>query len=151
MTHEKHKVLATLLMASLLVCASCSTGDSIKPDERQARVVMNVLSIFYGEYLESHRGKPPESSDEFREYLESRPEELKRNNVTSVDQLLTSPRDGLPLVMVCGKRVAPPGSPGTPWAAYEQSGVNDKRLAVQVRGGVHEFSTNEIDRLFEQP
>jgi len=110
---------------------------------------MNVLSIFYGEYLESHRGKPPQSSADFRQYLESRPEDLKRYKVKNPNQLMTSPRDGQPLVIVCGKRrLAPADSPGTPWAAYEQTGVEGKRMAVRVRGGVHDLSDDEVAQIF---
>lgn len=151
MWHEKLGVLAVILVGSTLTCTGCSSGNTHSSgDDRQARLVMNVVSIFYGEYLESHRGKPPQSSDEFRQYLESRPENLKRYKVENLDQLMTSSRDGQPLVIVCGKRrLAPADSPGTPWAAYEQTGVEGKKMAVQVRGGVHELSNGEVAQIFQ--
>jgi hypothetical protein len=109
---------------------------------------MNVLSVFYGEYLDSHQGTPPKDSDAFRKYLESRTEDLKLYRVDSPDQIMTSPRDGQPFTIVCGQRLAPADSPDTPWAAYEQTGVNGKRMAVSVRGGAHEQSADEIARQF---
>lgn len=111
---------------------------------------MYVLSVIYGEYLDSHLGKPPKDIGAFREYLESRADELEWYNIENLDQLLISPRDGQPLVIVCGKRLAPADSPGTPWAAYEQTGIDGKRMAVQVRGGVYELSADEIDQIVGQ-
>jgi len=109
---------------------------------------MSVLSEFYGDYLQSHKGHPPKDSADFHKYLESRSEDLNIYNVDSPDQLFTSSRDGKPLVIVCGKRLAPADSPGTPWAAYEQMGVDGKRFAVRVHGGIHELSDDEIAQIF---
>ena len=139
-------------MACTLSVAGCTPGDPLTSgtSDRQTRVLMNVLSVFYGDYLDAHRGNPPKDVDAFRAYLESRAEDLKRYKLKNVDQLMTSPRDGQPLAIVCAKRVAPPGSPGTPWAAYEQSGVEGTRMAVQVRAGVQELSPDEIEQIFAQ-
>ena len=139
-----------VLAVSLLACGGC--GEKGAPgsqgSDQQTRVVMNVLSVFYGEYLSSHQETPPEDSDAFWKYLESRSEDLKMYKVESLEQLMTSPRDGQPFAIVCGERLAPSDSPGTPWAAYEQTGVNGKRMAVSVRGGAHELSADEFARQF---
>ncbi|RIK85351.1 MAG: hypothetical protein DCC67_04155 [Planctomycetota bacterium] len=66
-------------------------------------------------------------------------------DIGGIDGLLTSPRDGQPLVIVYGKRIAPKDSPNTPWAAYEQTGVDGKRMVAKVRGTVDELTTAEID------
>lgn len=151
MTGLNHS-FALLLAACLIGTTGCASGDTaaIGPNDRQTRIVMNVLSIFYGEYLDSHAGRPPQDSAAFREYIESRPDELQRYNVQNLDELLNSPRDGQPFVIVCGKRVAPKDSPATPWAAYEQSGLDGIIMAVQVRGGVHDLSASEISQIAGQ-
>ena len=56
-------------------------------------------------------------------------------------------RDGQ-FVVVYGKRLAPSESPGTPWAAYEQTGVDGKRFAVQVRGANEELSPEQFAAQF---
>jgi len=145
---QKHCVIIAILVAGFLTNTGCGGKRVSLGDDKETRVVMNVLSIFYGEYLESHRGKPPQNSGDFRNYLESRSEDLTFYHVANPDQLLTSPRDGQPFVIVCGKRHAPKDSPGTPWAAYEQSGIEGKRMAVRVRGGAYELSADEIAQIF---
>jgi len=139
-----------VLAVGLLACGGCGVKEApvLQGSDRQTRVVMNVLSVFYGEYLDSHQGTPPKHSDDFRKYLESRVDDLKTYKVDSPDQLMTSPRDAKPFTIVCGQRLAPSDSPGTPWAAYEQTGVNGKRMAVTVRGGAHELSADEIAQKF---
>jgi hypothetical protein len=141
-----------LLTAVVLAIAGCSSDTDIYggSTERQTKVTMNVLSIIYGEYLDSHNGNPPKNSGEFRKYLESQREELRRYNVENIDQLLLSPRDGKPFVIICGKRSAPSDAPDTPWAAYEQNGNEGKRMAVQVRGGVHELTDENIEKIGTQ-
>ena len=112
---------------------------------------MNALANLYGMYLDSHQGRPPKDEKEFRAYLDSMPQALAAYNVTQVDQMLTSPRDGQPFVIIFGKKkIAPADSPGTPWAAYEQTGIDGKRFAVQVRGGVKILSDTEIEQIASQ-
>jgi hypothetical protein len=141
-----------LLTAVVLAITGCSSGNDFNAGstERLTKVTMNVLSIIYGEYLDTHNGNPPKDIAEFRKYLESNAEDLKRYNVESLDQLLVSPRDGKPFVLICGKRSAPSDLPDMPWAAYEQNGIEGKRMAVQVRGGVHELTAEEIEKIGTQ-
>lgn len=146
---QKQGMLGAVWLTGLVAFSGCSL-DSSSPggSDKQTRVIMNVLSVFYGEFVDDHQGKPPQDSDEFRMYLESRQDALKRYNVENPDQILVSPRDGLPLVIVCGKRIEPEDTPGLPWAAYEQRGVAGMRMAVSVRGGARELSEEEIARVF---
>jgi len=141
-----------ILTAVVLATTGCSSDTDFNAGstERQTKVTMNVLSIIYGEYLDFHNANPPKDIGAFRKYLESRAEDLKRYNVEKIDQLLISPRDGQPFVIICGKRSAPSDSPDMPWAAYEQNGIEGKRLAVQVRGGVHELIAEEIEKIGTQ-
>jgi len=142
-------MVVTLLMSTLLVSVGCSAS---KPDpndnDRTTRAVLGVVAEYYGDYLNSHRGKPPKDNADFHEYLQSRAESLKLFNVESPDQLFKSARDNRPLVIVSGKVIAPPDAPRSPWAAFEQKGIDGKRLGVRVRGGIHELTTDEIDQLF---
>lgn len=146
---QQYGMLATLLLATLLVSVGCSSTKTIPDDgDRTTRAVLGVLSDFYADYLQSHNGKAPKDNADFHKYLESRAEDLKLFNVESPDELFTSRRDGRPLVIVSGQVVAPPDSPRSPWAAYEQKGIDGKRYAVRVRGGIHEMTDDEITQTF---
>lgn len=153
------KIMASLNSVRTAVCVACivatlgcSSGDPLTSGstDRQTRVIMNLLSQYYGEYLQSHSGKPPKDANAFREYVESRSEEFQRYNIQELDQLLISPRDQQPFVIVTGKRVVPSHSPGMPWAAYEQTGLDGVVMAVQVRGGVHDLSAEELGEIIGQ-
>lgn len=138
------------ILGILLAVAGCGGGGPPggKGVDQQTRVAMNKISQFYGEYLGLHRSVPPRDAATFRTFLESRPNELKQRRIDDLNQLLKSPRDGQPYTIVCGKRRAPADAPQYPWAAYEQTGVDGKRMAVQVRGGAHELSQEEFAREF---
>ena len=143
MRHVRIGAAALLLgVAAILGCGGVSpTGGG---DDFQTRRMLGLVATFYGDFL-AERGAPPKDDAAFRAFFQERSQQLERMKL-DVDTLLTSPRDGQPFVVVYGKRVAPPGSPNTPWAAYEQTGVDGKRLAAQVRGQIVELTTEEIDK-----
>jgi hypothetical protein len=113
----------------------------------QARRSMSTLASFYGDYVSAH-GAPPKDEASFRAFLDERAAGIKRIGFESIDQLLTSPRDGEPLVVIYGTVKAPADSPNTPWAAYERTGVEGKRMAARVRGDVVELTDAEIEKEF---
>jgi hypothetical protein len=141
--HVRIGAAALLLgLAATLGCGGVSpTGGG---DDFQTRRMLGLVATFYGDFL-SERGAPPKDEAAFRAFLQERSQRLERMKL-DVDTLLTSPRDGQPFIIVYGKRVAPRDSPNTPWAAYEQTGVDGKRLAAQVRGQIVELTTEEIDK-----
>ncbi len=143
-------VLATLLIVGLLISAGCSTKKPAQGDsDRLTRAVLGVVAEFYGDYLNSHKGKAPKDNQAFYKYLESRADDLKLYHVDDPSELYNSHRDGRSLVIVVGNVIAPPDSPDSPWAAFEQEGVDGKILAVRVRGGVHEMTDEESHELFD--
>jgi hypothetical protein len=139
--HVRIGAVALLLgLAATLGCGGVSpTGGG---DDFQTRRLLGQVATFYGDFL-AERGAPPKDEAAFRAFLQERSQQLERMKL-DVDSLLTSPRDGQPFVVVYGKRVAPAASPNTPWAAYEQTGVDGKRLAAQVRGQIVEMTSEEI-------
>jgi hypothetical protein len=116
----------------------------------QARRRLSTVASFYGDYLGAF-GAPPKDQAAFRTFLDEREAGIKRMGVSGVDELLTSPRDSQPIVVIYGKKVAPPDSPNTPWACYEQTGVDGKQMAAQVRGEVKELAADEIAKLTAGP
>jgi hypothetical protein len=107
-----------------------------------------VLGLQYGSYLAEHNGAPPPDEKAMREFLESRLDELSAYNVKSADDLLGAGRDGQPVKIVVGAKVASPDQPQYPWAAYEQVGIDGKRLASNARGGVYELTAEEFAKQF---
>ncbi len=145
----RQSALIVALGASLLVAAGC--GGQVSPTggdaDFQTRRSMSTLASFYGDYLSTY-GAPPKDEAAFRAFLEERSQGIERMDIGGVDGLLKSPRDGQPLVVIYGKRQAPADSPNTAWAAYEQTGVDGKRMAAAVRGVVDEFTADEIEIQF---
>jgi hypothetical protein len=135
--------------AALVGCGGVSrTGGG---DDFQARRSISELASFYGDYMSEHAGAPPADEAAFRAFLQQRSAGIERMDVGGVDGLLTSPRDGQPFVVIYGKRIAPADSPNTPWAVYEQTGVDGKRLAAQVRGEIVELTDAEISSKLKAP
>lgn len=140
---------ATLVFAGLLSTAGCGRGNPVAVGtNRETRVRLNVLATFYVEYLNSHRGRPPADLEAFHQFLQPRSENLKRFEIDSMEELLTSARDGQPFTIVCGKPIAVSHSPDTFWAAYEQDGIDGSRLAVRTYGGEGLLNAEEFDREF---
>jgi hypothetical protein len=140
--------LAFVLLTVGAFSAGCGGGASRTGggDDFQAQLRLTTIASFYGDYLGAF-GAPPKDQAAFRTFLNEREAGIKRLGVDSVDDLLTSPRDGQQIVVIYGKKVAPPDSPNTPWACYEQTGVDGKQMAAQVRGEVKELSADEIAKL----
>ena len=107
---------------------------------------MLVLGREYGAYTTQHNGVPPKDEAALRGYLQSRLEDLKIYNVKSPDDLLGKGRDGQPLQVVYGAKIATADRPEYFWAVYEQTGVGGKRLASDSRGGVYELDAAEFSK-----
>ena len=131
---ERFSAAVAILLIGVLSLVGCGGGSEGGGDDYQTRRQLSLVAEIYGDYLGTHGNAAPKDDAEFRVFLtEYAAKRLKAYNVADVDELLKSPRDGQPFTIVCGKRLAPPDSPNTPWAAYEQTGVDGTRLAAQVR------------------
>jgi hypothetical protein len=133
--------------ACLGLVLGCGNAREAAPQNaRETAVALKLVGLQYGDYVTANHGAPPKDADAFRKFLASRVGELEVYNVKSVDDVLTSRRDGKPFTLICGKKVVDPDQPDSLWAAYEQTGVDGKRLAATVRGAVVELSAEEFAR-----
>ena len=82
--------------------------------------------------------RPPKSLDEFKTYLKQ---------YGDPEQLLVSPRDGQPIVVVYGADIWEEPSPTNPQIiAYEKVGKDGKRFAVMPMGAVIPYTADEMSK-----
>jgi hypothetical protein len=109
---------------------------------------LKPLAVFYGRYLSQHRGQPPQSEAEFKQFLATMsPEDLKSFNLASADEVLVSSRDKLPYVVMYGAKPGGPMLNGAPLIGYEQQGVNGKRYVGNWLGAVEEVDEAKFKEL----
>ena len=136
--------LLLALGAGTLIAPGCGGGASPSGSDSQLRAAMKVLGLQYGSYLTEHNGAPPPDEAAMRAYLQSHMADLSAYGVKGVDDLLPPGRDGQPIKVVYGAKIAPPDRSQYAWAAYEQTGVDGKRLLCDSRGGVYEIGDKEF-------
>jgi hypothetical protein len=151
----KRSLAFTLVFGGLLLFGGCGPGNPVATGvDRDTRIRLNILANLYIDYLSFHRGTPPKDMEAFREFLESRSDELKMYKesgvVGSVDDLLTSARDSKPFIVIFGKPMKVSQSPDAFWVAYEQQGVDGNRLAVSTYGGEQLLSPDEFSSEFSK-
>jgi hypothetical protein len=136
-----------LVLFFAFAAAGCASGpaDSGALDRETAH--LKVVGLLYGRYMQAHGGAAPSDQDKFVAYIQREPENWNRLAPTAAD-LLTSPRDAQPLVILYGGAVEEPVDGGFPWIAHEKTGVAGRRLAVNARGNVELMTSQEIDQLF---
>lgn len=127
--------------------SAAANGD----DEMLARRQLAVMANLYGEYLQANNNIPPKDEEAFHSFLnEDSGSRLKTYNVNHLDELFISARDKQPFVIVCGQRLASKDMPDAPWAAYERTGVEGKRLAARVRGATEELTPEQFGSEFPE-
>jgi hypothetical protein len=127
-----------------LVATGCGSkaGQSSAADYTKVR----AMGDFYSSYLSDHRGQPPKDEQAFRDYLNTKQDQLKNVGLT-VDDMFKSPRGDGPLVWVYGKK-PPVGSSGITYVAYERVPVGDKRLVIGTRGMYEQLDEAQFREAF---
>ena len=118
--------------------------------ESQEREQSNLkpLAVFYGRFMGRHRGLPPANEAEFKEFVRSLSTgELASFNVTDLESLFVSSRDGQPYVIIYGQPSGPPGPGGAPVIAYEQVGVGGKRFVASSMAAIEEVDEARFKEL----
>ena len=111
-------------------CGGHSSSTMAGPQASNLRSIGSAYQLF----LKEHR-RLPANENEFQEFVALvAAEDLKARNVT-VEQIMTSERDGQPYVVFCRDNPPPDGSFV---AAYEQVGVEGRRYVADTAGNVKE-------------
>jgi hypothetical protein len=143
---RSHPLLAFAAIGLALIGMGC--GKTVPTGAAaDARAKLRMVGIEYAHYLGQHNGAVPHDEAEFRTFVDSQIAQVKDYGVKSAEELLTSPRDGQAVKVILGEKVAPPDQPETPWAAYEHTGVDGKRLAVNIRGTVFELDAQQFAQM----
>ena len=131
-----------LLSLPLVASAGCrDTPVEARPELNR----LKALGILYGKYSGAHGGRMPENENELLQYIRtSEGSILKQFGVDDPAKLLTSPRDGKPLVVAYGKGIS---TEANPMVAYESEAVNGTRLAVWSTGLVQELTEERFQAL----
>ena len=126
--YYKGRMVSVLLVACMIGCSGVEPVET-----QQLRSNMRGLAIAYGRFMSKHRGRPPKSEQQLRDFVDSLGADfLQLADVESVDDMFISSRDGKPYVVLYGKRAE--------IVAYEQEGVDGKRFVATSVG-----STEEMD------
>jgi len=105
---------------------------------------LKPLGLLYGQYIGRNRGRPPTDEAAFRAFIEENGSSMMQTyNVSSVDDLFVSERDGQPFEIVYGSG-AKPSAGGRPVVAYEQQGVEGKIMVANDLGDVWEVPAAEL-------
>jgi hypothetical protein len=115
-----------LLFACFFGCRAASTDAYIVP-LTPAENQLKFIAMAYGD-AESALGAPPKNAEELKPYLKT---------FGTPNELLVSPNDGQPFVVIWGKKLA--GGPTDykglfPILAYEKKGSGGNRAVTDIRG-----------------
>jgi hypothetical protein len=133
-------VLATMLAVG---CGKKSAASKLSHDDYGT---LQIASSMFSTYIGENSGKTPPDEQAFRTYLESKQDKLDEQGKT-VDELLTSPRNGEPLVFVYGKQPVR-GPAGMIFYGYEKAPVDGKRLVLAGRGMYEEMDEAQFRKFF---
>lgn len=143
--------IVLFLVAGLCLHSGCNKSKEQSGPTRTAESSLQQVGVLYGKFTGQHRGQSPKNEAEFRKFITDNGEHsLKMAAVSSVDELLTSPRDNEPFQIRYGMTMGAPGKSGGPIVAYEKTGAGGSRFAVDTLGKVRELGQGELDEALKK-
>ncbi len=136
------RYLLSVLILSFALMSGCGAKTSDSGPQNAAEF-KSLVTLYYA--MVRNEQRPTDEADfkeEIRGNLAPMAEKLA---VTDVDGLFTSKRDGKPLVIAYGPAPASPG--GQEVIAYEQEGIDGKRLVGFSMGMTEEADQARFDEL----
>jgi hypothetical protein len=128
-----------LALGIVVGLAGCGTGPNVIPLSKAEKSLTNI-ALAYGE-AHARLGHGPKDAEELKPYLKE---------FGNPDELLISPNDGEPFVVVWGAN--PRGGPTDykqifPVLAYEKKGTRGKRALTDIRGRPMTIPTEDFSKL----
>lgn len=134
------------VLAGLLLSGGCGGPSESSGMSAEDYETLRSASAMFSQYMGANNGKTPPDEQAFRAFLETKKDVLDKTG-KSVDELLTSPRNGEPLVFVYGK--TPVNGPmGMVYFAYEKTPVDGKRLVLASRGMFEQMEDAQFRKFF---
>jgi hypothetical protein len=140
--------MAILVAAFLALPAGCRSATKPERPTGPAVSSMEALAALYARYVGRNQGNIPPDEAVFKNYIRSEGKTLlAQRGITDVDSLFVSPRDGKPVVVAYKKTAA--GREFSPelMVAYEQTGLDGRRLVAFSSGSVREINQAAFDAM----
>jgi hypothetical protein len=148
MMQRPFRCAATLaLLIGAALSAGCGSGEGGAVVEKRDVSQMRVVGILYGRCMQANGGAAPANEEKFAAFMQQEPENWNKLAPTP-KELLTSPRDGQPLVVVYGRRLKDDPEIGFPLIAHEKTGVDGQQMVISTNGTVQLKSPDEVAQLF---
>jgi hypothetical protein len=148
MNWVRHGALTGMLcvLTGFLLSIGCGGASPSTGMDADDYATLRSASALYSEYMGANNGQTPPDEQAFRAFLETKKDVLEKSGKT-VDQLLTSPRSGEPLIYLYGKKPVS-GPMGMVYFAYEKTPVDGKRLVIASRGMFEQMDEAQFRKFF---
>jgi hypothetical protein len=128
-----------LTLGAIVGLAGCGSGPNVIPLSKAEKSLTNI-ALAYGE-AHARLGRGPKDAEELKPFLKE---------FGNPDELLISPNDGEPFVVVWGAN--PRGGPTEykqmfPILAYEHKGTRGKRALTDIRGRPMTIPSEDFSKL----
>lgn len=132
-----------LLLIGLALGSFAGCSKEIVIVDTQDTAIASVARL-YGEYLATHENKPPKNEQAFRDYVKSLPNEQRTAmGLADLEKGMTSPRDGKPFVILCGRSYGNVEYLESTIVVHEQAGIDGTIMAADSFGAVYKLSNEE--------
>jgi hypothetical protein len=131
-------VAAGLMLVGAMITPALSGCSSKTPPKREDTAAINLRKIVQGYDLAEdrlHRG--PRDEEELKRYL------AQTDMTIDPEQVMRSPRDGQPYIVIYGARLDPYGRD---ILAYEQEGADGSRYVITLSRDVRLLTADEFAR-----
>lgn len=105
----------------------------------------------YGRFISTNQGRGPQSAEELKAFIQSRPkDELSNLNIGDIESLFVSSRDKKPYRFKFDSKPSAPGQSANVFA-WEQEGVAGKRYVAGTLGEILEVDQTKFAQLVPNP
>ena len=137
-----------LCLGTVALCVLPSGCGGHRESQEREESNLKPLALLYGQFIGRHRGRPPASQEEFKEFIQSAgSQQLASFGVADLESLFISSRDQKPYVVVYGR--APVGTARI--VAYEQEGRDGTRFVANDLGNVQEVDQARFAEMVPNP
>lgn len=140
---RRSNLLALVLLILTAGCNSVPEGDTTNSR-------MGSVARLYGMYVSMNMGAIPKNLEQLQAFIDNKGSyALEKEGVASLNELLTSRRDGQPLVLLFGQDVI--DQDGRRLVAYEQEGKAGSRMVAYADGSSETVDAERFAQMVPNP